>query len=268
VSDTLRAPAPRPLLWPMASAAALAAAVFLVPFRAASALTGGGFTSRDALVDSLSSAFVGYWTAGSTAVGPDLGAVVSFWASFHMVKAALAGLLLVALVVLCVRTWGAYTGAATTARRLVLGAVEVVASMLAMVALVFLVANVQGAVAPLSSVLGLLPTGSSDPVLAGTITQVRDDLVAGASTPALDGLVHDFAAYHLAMACLGAAVTVGLLVTAVLLWRRLVSRRLLRATVVVAVVASALLFGVITAANLSTVAHPAPALLGFFEGGS
>ncbi len=84
-----------------------------------------------------------------------------------------------------------------------------------------------------------------DPALAETITQVRRDLASDARPPVLEALVHDLTVYHLTMAGLGAVVTVGLLVTAILLWRRRARRsvapqrgRHLQVTAVGAVMAS------------------------------
>jgi predicted secreted protein len=77
------------------------------------------------------------------------------------------------------------------------------------------------------------------------------------------------------MAWLGAAVTLALLATAVIIGRRCAAapsperaRRSLLLLTLVAMVALAAFFGVVTAANISTAAQPAPALLAFFEGGS
>ncbi len=253
---------------------ALLAAVFLAPFPMASMWPGGGYPSRAALVDSLTSGFLRYWDAGTGSINPGLALPLDFWARFHIVKAVLAAVLLLVLVLLGSRTWKVYTRAVGVRRRFLAGALLGMEMPLALVALLVLVANIQGVVAPFSSALGLLPVGKPGHALAGTITQVRRSLASGASGPATETLVHDFTVYHVAMAGLGAAVCVALLAAAVLLWRRRAricgeprrARRLL-ATVVVALAASAAFFGVVTVANLSTVARPAPALLGFFEGG-
>ena len=271
--DSVRV-SPRPALgWPIAWAVALLAGVFLAPFPVASMWPGGGYPSRAALVDSLTSGFVRYWDAGSGLIDPGLALPLDFWARFHVVKAVFAAVLLLVLVILGLRTWSAYTRAAIVRRRLLAGALLGVEIPLALLALLVLVANIQGAIAPFSSALGLLPVGKPDHALAETITQVRHSLASGASDPALETLVHDFTLYHVAMVGLGAVVTVALLAAAVLLWRRrawmcVESRRgrLLLAAMVVAFVMSAAFFGVVTAVNLSTVARPAPALLGFFEG--
>lgn len=262
------------LLWPIVGGTVLALAVFLAPFPAASAWPGGGYPSRTALVDSLSSGFIHHSNAGSALIGPELARPVDFWARFHVIKAALAAMLLLVLVSLGSRTWRGYASANRPRRRLAVGALLGVEAPTALAAILILVANIQGAVAPLSSALGLLPIGRPDPALAETITQVRHGLRSGTRSPALELLVHDFTRYHLAMACLGAVVTLSLAVAAVLLGRQRSKmsgaphrgRGMLALAIVAAGVSSAF-FGVVTAANFSTVARPVPALLSFFEGG-
>jgi hypothetical protein len=249
-------------------------AVLLAPFPVASVWPGGGYPNRTALVDAVSSGFVRQMSAGSGLIGPDLARPVDFWARFHVIKAVLAAALLLVLVPLGSRTWREYTRASRPRRRLVVGALLGVEAPTAALAILIVMANVQQAVAPLSSALGLLPIGRPDPVLAETITQVRHGLRSGARSPALELLVHDFVVYHLVMACLAPVVTVGLVVAAVLLWRarsRMTGARHrgrgILALAVVVVGVSSVFFAVLTAANVSVTARPAPALLAFFEGG-
>jgi len=264
----------RPLLWPLVAATVLVLAVFLAPFPLASVWPGGGYPSRAALVDSLHTGFVHQLTADAGRLGPDLARPVGFWARFHVVKAALAALLLLVLVPLGSRTWTAYPRAESPRRRLVVGALLGVEAPTVFVAILILMANVQQAVAPLSSALGLLPIDRPDPVLAGTINQVRRGLRSGARSPALDLLLHDFVVYHVVMACLAPVVASGLVVAAVLLWRarsrRSGARRRGRGVLTLALVAvglSCAFFAVLTVANVSVSARPGPALLAFFEGG-
>ncbi len=272
-------PPPRSLRWPIVLTVALVLAVFLTPFPLAAAWLHSGHSDRGysdltVLVDSLSTAFVHHWKADSGAIGADLAVPVDFWARFHIVKAALAAALLVVMAPLGSRTWALYLRAGTTANRILAGALLALEALIAVIALLVVVANTQGAIAPLSSALGLLPVGTREPVLAQAVTQIREGLAAGAQNPALTLLVDDFTAYHLAMAGLGVVVTVALLIGAVTLWRRR-SRltagsqrgRHLLAVGVAATVTLSLFFAVVTAGNVSTVVHPAPALLGFFEGG-
>ena len=109
--------------------------------------------------------------------------------------------------------------------------------------------------------------------MAATTAEVRRSLAGGAGAPPLDTLLRDFATYHVAMVWLGGAVTVGLLTTAVVLWRPRASApraerllRLLLLTTLCGVLALTAFFGVVTAARVSPTARAAPALLAFFEG--
>jgi len=257
-----------------AAAGLLILAVMLVPFPLASALPGGGYPDVSALGDAMDSGFVAYWRAGTGSLGSGLQTAVDFWARFHIIKAVLAAVLLAVLVPLGSRIWGAYATAPRRGRRLLLAVTGVFHAGIALLALLVLVANIQGAIAPLSSALGLMSVGDPGPALADVTGQVRDGLDAGQQSAALDLLVRDFTVYHAAMAGVGTMVTVGLLVAAVILVRRRArmprtERRLRRVHLlgVVSLICLAALFGLVTVANVSTVAHPAAALLGFFDGG-
>lgn len=253
-------------------------AVALLPFPAASLWPGGGYPDVSALGAALSRGLVRYWSDGTGVVGPDLAEPVAFWARFHAVKALLAVPLLVVAVLLGRQIWREHVCSDRGGRRVWLAIAGVVEAPLVLLAVLLVVANIQGAIAPLSSALGLIDLGSRDRTLATTLHEIRVGLDAASDqpgTPPLSGLVDDFAAYHAAMVWLGAAVTVVLAVVAVRLWRR--SRRavagarrvrVVRRSGALASLAVAAAFALITAANLSTFAHPAPALLGFFQGGS
>lgn len=244
-------------------------AVFLVPFRLASTWT-GAYPNVAALREQMSAAFVRYWHTGASA---DLAGPVDYWARFHLLKAVLAALLLAVLLPLGARIWNSYVRATHRGRRLLLGAAGVGHAAITVLALLMLVANIQGTIAPLSSALGLMPLRRPDPALADTLTQVRHGLASGTQPPALEALVNDYARYHAALAVVATLVTIALLALAVRMWRR--RTRLARSearhrrvlfTGAVSVLLLAAFFAIITAANLSTVAHPAPALLGFFNG--
>lgn len=209
---------------------ALLAAVLLAPAVVAS-LVFGEIDGVAALRAGLPDAFAEHWRAGNDAVAGDLGRAVGYWATFHAVKAVLATFLLVALA-----------RALTRVRRRPL---RVALQVLAVLAAVVAVVNVQGAIAPLSSLLSMLPGEAAGAALAA------DD------TPAFAALVHDFAVYHAA-----AVVLVGVAAAAVAVLGRRAWLRGRRGPALVAAAAVALL-GVVVLANLSTAADPEPALRAF-----
>lgn len=212
------------------TAAALLAAVLLAPALVAS-LAFGDIDGVGALRAGLPAAFADHWRAGDDAVTGELARAVSYWATFHAVKALLATLLLVVLTRLLKQV-----------RR---GPARAGLQVLAVLAAVVAVANVQGAVAPLSSLLSMLTPSAAGAALAAD------------GTPAFSALVHDFAVYHAAAVLLvgGAAAVVAVLGRrAWLRGRRAAS--LMAATGVV-------LMGVVVLANISTAADPEPALRAF-----
>lgn len=263
---------PRYLRALTAATALLATLVALVPFPLSSALSGGRYGDLAVLRAGVTNGFVQFWAAGDGRLG-ELSATADSWARFHVVKAALSTVLLVVLCILVARVWRASTDAGSRARRWGLAILGVVASGLAVVSLLLVVANLQGAVAPLSSVLGVLsfahPGGPLEPVLE----QARQVLRSGASTPALEVLRDDFVRYHAVMAVLGTAVTLALIGGALVLWRRRThtartqrSWRRLLAAGGAGLLLLAGAFALVTAANISTALHPTAALLGFLAG--
>ncbi len=273
--DPLDRAVPRPRLALLAAlAVALGAAVLLAPFPLASVWPGGGYPDLPSLRDAVGSGFVRFRAAGGDGFG-DLTRAAGFWGRFHIVKAGLAGLLLLVLGVVLARVLRQSADAATRGRRRGLALAGAVLAPLTVLALLLLVANLQGAVAPLSSVLGLLPLAAPQGPLAAAVRQARQDIASGARTPAEAVLLHDFAVYHAAMSVLGAIVTAGLFTAAVVLWRRRTRvvrrdrrRRRMLALTAVALVGLGAVFGLITAANVSTTVDPAPALIDFFAGGA
>ncbi|NHA00531.1 hypothetical protein G5V59_12205 [Nocardioides sp. W3-2-3] len=196
-----------------AATAALIAAVLLAPSLVARLLV-PGYDGVGALRDGLPGAFAADGTLDRSA---------DWWAAFHGTKAALAALLLVVLVAALRRSRGVARGA-------VVG--------LAGLALVVVLANLQGMVAPVSSLLSMLPGDAARTVLATD------------GTPGFAGLVDDFATYHLAMVVLAGIAALGLAVVAVR------TRRWVPATAAVVLL-------VVTYANITTVADPGPALRAF-----
>jgi hypothetical protein len=255
-------------------AVALSLAVVVAPMVLASVWSGDGYANLADLRGAVGSGLVHYWAADTGRLGPDLERVVDHWRRFHLVKAVLSGMLLVVLLELGSRLATAYVEAPRGSSRLLAGVLAVADAVLALIVLLVVMANVQGAAAPLSSALGLLPLDSPDRDLASTITQIRHDLAGEATSPAQAALVHDFAVYHAAMAGLAVLVSAGLVAVVARSWRRHAAtprvearRRRVLAVGAPAAAVSATVFVVVAAANITTVLDPAPALLAFFDGG-
>lgn len=240
-----------------ALAAALGAAFVIAP----RALAGGpGFSG------SVRAAFVDYWRSGAADLTPALARLVGSWARFHTVKAAIAAVLLLVLAALGVALAQAFRQAHRSLPRVALASGAAGTGALALGAVAALLANVQGAVAPLAALLPTLTAGRPDPALAAVLGQVEQRLAGGPPRPpALTVMVDDFARFHLVMAGLAAVTAVLLGVGAAALWRRGPGPGRRALAVLTALPVLALV--VLAVANASVAADPAPALLSFVRGG-
>ncbi|MCX4681046.1 hypothetical protein OG413_38215 [Streptomyces sp. NBC_01433] len=260
---------------------ALVAAFVVAPGTLAARGADGGLADSHRLTEAVRQALVGYWSSGDREFTPGLERVVDYWFRYHVAKAVIAAILLIVLVALGVLLWKAFlkAGGLGAGRRVALASAGVLVTMLALLSLVTVMANVQGAVAPLSSLLPLLAVGTTDGELADTLDHVRqrlaDSLGTGGQTPpALEVMISDFARYHVAMAVVGSIVAVVLIGMSVVSWMRfarteLSDRRTRRVWGSFGALSAllSLVVIVVAVANTTTAADPAPALLAFFEGG-
>ncbi|MGL5817690.1 MAG: hypothetical protein ACRCYR_09020 [Phycicoccus sp.] len=241
---------------------ALVAATVLLPWPVAAWSAGTGGTGRTSWPGPSAT---GWSAAGRTEPCPGDGGSgllepSRFWGRFHLVEAVLAALLLGMAVTLTARCWSAPGAGSTRRRTAAWRAAGVAGGGLAGLALLAVVANVQGAVAPLSSVISFLPTGPEDAAVVAAVGELQSDLAAGPRSPVAETLVHDFSVYHAVMAGLGAITAVAMAALVLRPWRR---RH--RGAGVLLVVAS-LAVALVTAANIGTALDPVPALDTFLRG--
>lgn len=264
-----------------ALAIALVAAVVVAPGPLAAIGSDAGFADKHNFTEAVREEFVKYWSSGDRDFSPGLARVVDYWFRFHVAKAVIAAILLIVLVTLGVPLWKAFlrAGGLRARVRVALGSAGVLVTMLALLSLVTVMANIQGAVAPFASLLPMLIGGETNGGLTDTLDQVRQRLAdspnAGDQTPpALDAMVGGFTRYHVAMAVIAAIVAVVLLGVTGVLWRRFArtassdrrTRRVLAAFgLLVALLSLATI--VLAVVNATTAGNSAPALLALFNGG-
>lgn len=264
----------------VALVAGLIAAFVAVPPRLAAAGQDGDLADHDHLVAAFRAAVVEYWRSGGRAYPPELQRVVDYWVRFHLIKGGIAALLLIVLGALAALLWRTFLRAdgLGTGSRVALASAGTAVPMLALFALAVVMANIQGAMAPFSSLMPMLLEGPPDATVAGTLAQARQQLTGshrtgGHTPPALDAMISDFAWYHAAMAGISAVAVVALLVLSVTFWRRFAragstarrTRRVLGYFGALSAL-SALIMAVVLVANTGVAMDPAPALLGLFNG--
>jgi hypothetical protein len=262
-----------------AVAAALCVAVVVGPPWLAARGPDADLADHRHLTEALRGGFVEYWRSGDRDLSPALARVVDYWFRFHLAKALIAAILLVVLVALGRLLWSAFlrAGGLGAGRRAAPAAAGVLVTLLALVSLLVVMANVQGVVAPFASLLPMLTDGGADGEQAATLTEVRQQLAAyrgAGAPPAVAVMVDDFALYHAAMVVIGAIVAVGFVVACVASWTRRArtassdtrARRLLASFGLLSAL-PALAAIVLVTANATVAADPAPALLALFDGG-
>jgi len=255
----------RTAFWGLATAA-LIAAVIAAP-GAVAAWSSAGHVVMSNLGAHVQAGFEQWVLTGTS--GAELSDAVAFWAVFHVVKAVLAIALLSALVVFGCRVWSHAARSPSGGARVGWGALGVLGAGLPVLALLVVLANIQGAVSPLSSVLTFLP-GDATPAVA----QVQAQLAAGTPDAVTAALLHDFRTYHAVLVTCLAVTILGVISTAIALLVRRARRpredRRTRGVLLAgALLVPALLppLGLLLLANLSTTADTAPALAAFFAGG-
>lgn len=186
-------------------------------------------------------AFAAYWSSGGPDFRPDLQRLVDYQFHYHLARVVIALPLLAVLVTLAVRL---------RRFRLPIG-------VLALVAAVLLIANVQGAVSPFGT---LLASGLADADLSAVLAQARDQLHDGSMSPALNVMLDEYVRWHVVKGVLVGLLAVVLLGLSVVAWRR--RRRWL--SLLTAVPAAAAL--VVVVANVTTVANPNPPFLLLLQG--
>lgn len=247
----------------LAGVALLLAAAFVVaPVGLAGGGHGGGFFGSAELSRSVAGNFVAFWRSGGQALPAGMNDLVQYWLRYHVAKAVFAGLLLIVLAALVTRLW----------RRRSAGVAAATATAGGFGAALLLMANVQGAVAPLSSVLTLLPSGTDDPAVGMVKAQVVQQLQArDTPRPALAYMISDFGTYHAVLAVSAVVLACVTLVLSVVVGRSFMtmarSDRAARRTKALTSAAFAIVgicVYVLAAANIGSATTPVDALLLFY----
>ncbi|MFE3189716.1 hypothetical protein ACFXHA_11955 [Nocardia sp. NPDC059240] len=262
----------------LAAVAAVLATLFVVGPRILAGPVPGG-SDDDGIGDAFRTAFLTYWQSDVRTFPPSLQAAVDYWFRYHVAKAVFAALALIVLAALATLLWKSFLNSASleAGRRIAGATAAVFVTACTLASMLLVLANIQGALAPFSSLLPMLMDDESNPDLATAIDQARTQADAYPSTrtqPATQVMIDDFAWYHLIMAVLTGLVAVAALAAIMLSWRRFrrtdptdrsTRRTLLSFTIATLLLTLTML--VVATANALTTATPAPALAALLNGG-
>lgn len=177
----------------LVSLIALFSMAFLVlPGAVATISSGPDALTTGTLAETLDGAFSQWWSTGETNLTPDMQSIVSFWEVFHVGKLVISAGLLTVLLLAGARLLQAYSGSERRGRRAGIAIIGALGAPWVALLLLVVLANIQGAMSPLSSVMGLLPMG----VPSEAVLEVRTHFANGTTTPILGILIEDFRNYH------------------------------------------------------------------------
>lgn len=231
---------------------ALIASFNTVPFAVLSGRF-GAFQSPGALEDAVARGLDELWLSGRPHLPAVLIELAAYSRAWHIIKIVICVLLVAALVMLAIGVWQRYVGGATP-RTAGYAVAATVPSVLAPLAIVLLVANIQAAAVPLVALLPVLPEPGPAPVAQTSvdiITILSNAPATSANAPVLSLLVAQVERYHWALAASCAPIVIALSLLSVTLWRLAVvrtgqarSRLMARVLTIVAVLATLVLLGV------------------------
>lgn len=262
-------PSPGTRRWLVMAVVTLTAAVFVAPLPVAEWSLGRPRAGIGTVQAAVGSALGQGWTGSAGSMVSHLGDLVALWERFHLVKAVLCAAWLAALGALARDLRGRRgpgIGATGPSRSRWAAGGAVLTELTAALALVMLVANLQGALAPLASTVSLA-SGSRDPSLAAAAGHAASTLRAGYAAAPTQEILEAFAAYHRVMVGLGGLMVAFAVAGLWWAWRRR-GRRVRRGGVrwpSFALGLWGLAFGLVTFANLTTARSPAPALAAFLD---
>lgn len=182
----------------------------------------GAFQPPGALEDAVARGVTELWRSGQPQLPTLLVELASYCRTWHAIKVAICVLLLSALVLLAVGLWQRYLcSAARTTAALAVGAT--VATVLALLAVVLLIANIQATAVPLVALLQVLPVPDSMPT-PGTSAQILAVLLEPSQldthAPVLWLLVAQVERYQWVLAASCAPIVIALSLLSVWSWRR------------------------------------------------
>lgn len=256
----------------LAAGAALVAAFALAP-AALLRPAFGDYDSDAKLRDALGRALVEYWGSGTPAFPTRLTTLVDYWFQWHAIKVAISTSLAVVFALLATTLWRRYLRT-----RPWYAAVATAATVLTVLAMGVLMANIQATAVPLVALLPLLSGRTADGKLAQVFSEMRDGLTESASShadsPALTVLLGEVERYHWVMVAVSATLMVATGLAGAHFWKRRITGdpsatrvRFMHSTLGVVTALTACLLLLMTAASALTALEPATWLLGAIDAG-
>ncbi len=201
--------------------AVLVASFNTVPFAVLSGRF-GVYQPAGALEDAVARGLAELWRSGRPELPALLADLAAYCSGWHAIKTPICVLLVAALVLLAAGLWQRYL-LTVTPRAAGHRVAATVATVLAPLAIVVLVANIQATAVPLVALLLVLPQPGSMPAArtsADIVAALSDPAHLDANAPVLSLLVAQVGRYHWVLAASCAPLVIVLSLLSVMWWRR------------------------------------------------
>ncbi len=180
------------------------------------------YSDYAAIQTALAGALSPLWREQASSLPPELARLVRFFLLWHAIKVVICIAGVSVFTALGVALWRRYLDATHRAAFWRCGAT--VATIVAALATVVLVLNVQATAVPLVALLPALPAGSQDHDLTGAVTEIRaaasDRSNPSGASPVLSLLLRQVERYYWVLASLSAVLALAMASASILLWRR------------------------------------------------
>lgn len=235
---------------------------FILPWQISKLISDGTWANPDQFAAAIQSGFLmdldkNINTPGYG--GSFLTTETKFWFWFHLSKAFFA-LLLLALIILYkkeIKNNGVKLESKLD--EIFNGTLRLASNLLALFVFLILCANIQGTIAPLSSLISFLPANNRDPRFNQSISNLRENLQNSESSSFTSSVLRDFSIYHLSIALIFGVVAFYLFKN---IYSSTRARNYSSAFGIAVLAIGFLLLGI---ANMGTGLHPVPAFDGFLS---
>lgn len=237
--------------------------LFYLPWNIAKFVTGGSWANPNQFAIAIQTGFLKDLNSNISTPGYEnsyLTNETQFWFWFHLSKAFISLILFILIFFYTRELDKNYQFSGSRLLGIIHQTKNIALHSLGIFSFLILAANIQGSVAPLSSIISFLPANEHDYRLNESVQKLRLDLLNGDPNAFASSVLRDFSIYHL-------TTTVIFGIASLYLFKNLylsVKNRNLSTIFVAGILGIGfLLLGV---ANLGTTLHPIPAFNGFLSG--
>ena len=236
--------------------------LFTLPWHIAKIITGSSWVNPKQFAVAIQNGFIKDLNSNIPTPGYEKSYLTNetqFWFWFHLSKAFISLILLILIILYTRELDKNYQFSGSRLLALIHKTKKIALHSLGIFSFLILAANIQGSIAPLSSLISFLPANQHDYRLSESVQKLRLDLLNGDQNSFASSVLRDFSIYHLTTTVIFGIAT---LYSFKNLYLSVKNRNYSAIFVAGILGIGFLLLGV---ANLGTTLHPIPAFDGFLS---